>query len=344
MDQAVTTAVAAEQATPQVQTSTPYIFTSWTPLFQGVDRAMGAAELAFDTSPVVPRKQYVNALRVDVLDEAVSFITTPKGGLYQTLGATITGFLTAQPTVMVAVNANFSWYDTDSVGGNFALMGLAISQGNVVCDPSQPAKQPDMDPPPPADVRDAGDAGAMAMTISNTGSQNNVVQFQLVTAQNPGWPEGTHTAIAGSSTPVGNPTPSLNWPPQSATPGPLLLVKDGVNMGDAQANLPSPTEKLAARTAVGASQDGRYLYLVTLDGCENADWKYGGGYYDIAQWLIIAGAYQGLNLDGGGSTAMAYRDPDAGPVLVNIPYGTENVPGAQRAVGNYFGVVTTPLS
>jgi len=329
MDQAV----AAQYGS--TQKSTPYIFTAWTPLYKGVDRAMGTADLAFDTSPSVQRKQYVNVLRVDLHHPDVSFLTTPKGGPYQTIGATVTGFLTAQPTVMVAINANFSWYDSDVVGGNFALMGLAVSQGAVVCDPTQPAPQPGTSPLTLADVRDSSDAGAMAMTISKTGLQHNVVQFQLVTAQNPEWPEGTHTAIAGSS------NPGAGWPPQPASPGPLLLVKDGVNQATAQAD---PQERIAGRTAVGASRDGQYLYMATLDGCENAGWPYGGAFYDIAQWLIIAGAYQGLNLDGGGSTAMACRDVGAGPILMNIPYGAEALPGVQRAVGNFFGVVTAPLS
>ncbi|MFG2396940.1 phosphodiester glycosidase family protein [Streptomyces lydicus] len=77
-------------------------------------------------------------------------------------------------------------------------------------------------------------------------------------------------------------------------------------------------------------------------GCENAAWPNGEAFYDIAQWLIIAGASTGLNLDGGGSTAMACRDSNNNPILMNVPYGAESFPGVRRAVGNFFGVITQP--
>ncbi|WP_310720047.1 phosphodiester glycosidase family protein [Streptomyces lydicus] len=322
--------VTSEDASTQAETSTPYIFTDWLPWYQGIDRAVGTSDLAFDTALPVARKQNVNVLRIDLQNSGVSFCTTPAGGMYQTIGDTVTGFLSANPTVMVAINANFSWYDTDAVGGNFALMGLAVSQGNVVCDPRIPAPQPT--PKQTADVPNDTYAGAMAMLIS----QENGVTFQRVTQADPNWPSDTYTAIAGS------PNPGEGWPPQPYVPGqPLLLVDNGVNQATPEA---CPTERIAGRTAVGASADGQYLYLVTLDGCENAAWPNGGAFYDIAQWLIIAGASTGLNLDGGGSTAMACRDSNNNPILMNVPYGAESLPGVQRAVGNFFGVITQPLS
>ncbi|MFK0258254.1 phosphodiester glycosidase family protein [Streptomyces sp. NPDC090445] len=228
---------------------------------------------------------------------------------------------------MVAINANFSWPNPAQAGDTFALMGLAVSQGNVVCDPTKPA--------PPgqtqADVRDQGDAGAMAMWIT----QGNKVTFQVVTQKDSTvLPPDAYTAIAGSPQPAGG------WPPQVHVEGPLLLVDNGVNCGTPQS---SPGEEIAARTAVGLSADEQFLYLVTLDGNEQAKWHYGGGFYDIAQWLIIAGANTGLNLDGGGSTTMACRDGDNSPILMNVPYGTEATPGVLRVVGNYFGVVSQPL-
>ncbi|MFH8680336.1 phosphodiester glycosidase family protein [Streptomyces lydicus] len=326
MDQAVTSA----DLSTQMSTATPYLFTDWQPWYQGVCRAVGTADLAFDTALPVARKQNVNVVRIDLQNANVSFCTTPAGGKYQTLGDTVTGFLSANPTVMVAINANFSWYDTDVTGGNFSLMGLAISHGNVVCDPRVPAPQPT--PQLTADVPNQNYAGAMAMLIS----QGNEVTFQLVTEADPHWPSGTYTAIAGS------PNPGAGWPPQLYQPGqPLLLVDNGVNMATPSA---CPSERVAGRTAVGVSADGQYLYLVTLDGCENAAWPNGGAFYDIAQWLIIAGAAKGLNLDGGGSTAMACRDGNDNPILMNVPYGAESFPGVQRAVGNFFGVITQPLS
>jgi hypothetical protein len=280
----------------------------------------------------VPRKQYVNALRIDLTEETISFYTTPSGGLYQTLGQTVTGFLESASAVRVAINANFSWYDLDTVNGNFSLFGLAVSQGTIVCDPRQPAPQPQ--PTNKADVPDQTYTGAMAMMITD----NNVVTFQVVTQAEPAIPPDTFTAIAGGPQPQ-----EPGWPPQEAVASPTLLVDQGFTQTTPQAD---PVEGIAARTAVGLSHYGQYLYLVTLDGCEHAASPFGGGYHDIAQWLTIAGAYNGLNLDGGGSTTMACRDSNNNPVLMNVPFGeeTEGRPGTQRPVGNYFGVIAQPLS
>jgi Phosphodiester glycosidase len=338
MDQAVT----SESAPAQTGTSTPYIFSDWYPWYQGIERAVGTADLAFGVVPPVARKQYVNALRIDLTSSGVSFYTTPKapeGSPCQTIGNTVTGFLSAEPAVMVAINANFSWYDTDVCGGNFSLMGLAVSQGNVVCDPTRPAPRPGYLPPTQsADVPDVTYVGAAAMLIS----QDNAVTFSVVTEENnPDGPPDAYTAIAGSPQPPAPPSPDDGWPPQQQVQGPLFLVQDGANQARPEE---SPAEEIAGRTGVGLSADTRYLYLVTLDGFENAAWPYGGGFYDIAQWLVIAGASTGINLDGGGSTSMACSDSSIGPVLMNIPFGNEATAGYQRAVGNFFGVMAQRLS
>lgn len=334
--------VTSESAPAQAQTATPYIFSDWCPLYQGIDRAVGTADLAFGVVPPVARKQYVNALRIDLTCPGVSFYTTPpapEGSPCQTIGNTVTGFLSASPAAMVAVNANFSWYDNDDVSGNFSLMGLAVSLGTVVCDPTRPAPRPPCVPPTQsADVPDATYAGAAAMLIS----QQNAVTFCVVTQENsPAGPPEAYTAIAGSPQPVSQPLPDESWPPQKQVAGPLFLVEDGVNQASPEE---SPAEEVAGRTGAGLSADGRYLYLVTLDGCEKAAWRYGGGYYDVAQWLIIAGAGTAINLDGGGSAAMACSDSSIGPVLMNIPFGDELTAGCQRAVGNFFGVTARRLS
>ncbi|MFC4115187.1 phosphodiester glycosidase family protein [Nonomuraea zeae] len=123
-------------------------------------------------------------------------------------------------------------------------------------------------------------------------TEENAVTFQLVTQATPDYPESeTYTAIAGGPQPNGG----GGWPPQPQLPAqPLLLVENGANQATPEQ---SPVEEVAGRTGVGLSADGQYLYLVTLDGCENTaqQFRYGGGYYDIAQWLIIAGA-KALNL------------------------------------------------
>ncbi len=66
------------------------------------------------------------------------------------------------------------------------------------------------------------------------------------------------------------------------------------------------------RTAAGISKDSTILYLITIDGRQNA--SVGMTYTELSGFMIKLGVYQGINLDGGGSTTMVVRDS-----VVNIP-------------------------
>jgi uncharacterized protein YigE (DUF2233 family) len=105
------------------------------------------------------------------------------------------------------------------------------------------------------------------------------------------------------------------------------------------------------RTAVGISQDGRYLILLVIDGRQPA-WSDGAPIEEVADWLLRFGAHDGLNLDGGGSTALVRAAGDKA-VALNRPSGV--APGSaenggkaarervQRSNGNNFGVWAQPL-
>src|SRR5713226_4900707 len=141
---------------------------------------------------------------------------------------------------------------------------------------------------------------------------------------------------------------ATNWPPKmtngiyTAVSGHYPLVTNGVNFSynytndttDPYIHLRQP------RTAVGVSQDGRYLYLVTIDGrqlgCEGAlDGETG-------DWLLRFGAYNGINLDGGGSTTMVMADCHGNPIELNIPSDVIAT-GSERVLGNHLGVFAKPL-
>jgi exopolysaccharide biosynthesis protein len=106
---------------------------------------------------------------------------------------------------------------------------------------------------------------------------------------------------------------------------------------------------VAARTAIGVSAAGadtppRYLYLLTIDGLEDGGpdnlLYYGATYLDTAEWLIAAGASEGFNLDGGGSTTMAAISAPNSPRLMNVPHNDEHNPAvAERAVAISFAVI-----
>ncbi len=108
-----------------------------------------------------------------------------------------------------------------------------------------------------------------------------------------------------------------------------FFLFDGVNNGD-----PSTTS-VHPRTAIGLTEDNRYLVIITIDG-RQPGYSNGATLWETAEWLIRFGAYNGLNLDGGGSTHMWFSNGDGGAIALNSP--SEN-----RAVGSHLGVFAVPL-
>jgi hypothetical protein len=93
---------------------------------------------------------------------------------------------------------------------------------------------------------------------------------------------------------------------------------------------------LAPRTAAGVSADGKTVYLVAIDGRSAVSSGLSVG--ELAALARSFGADDAVNLDGGGSTTMAVRDPGAEVATV------KNTPsdGSERAVANGIGVFSTP--
>jgi hypothetical protein len=302
---------------------------SWKPAYAGVDLASASLYTPLDPKASGPREQNVNVARIDLRTPGLELFTTPPEGPYQTIGQRCTDFLDGHPEVMLAINANFSWPGGASVGDPFSLLGLAVSRGRVVCNPAEPAPQPDPPPAPLPDVPDDTWAGAVALLVT----RDNRARIQTVTAACSCDLSDVWTAIAGGR----NPGPG--WPPQSYGPGPQQVLVRGRNMAVPQED---PIEGVAARTGVGLSEDGSTLYLLTIDGIEGQ--PYGADFYDLGAWLSHAGAYDGFALDGGGSTTMARRDASGRAVLVNDPHGDETSEIVQRVVGNFFGVITSTLA
>jgi hypothetical protein len=131
--------------------------------------------------------------------------------------------------------------------------------------------------------------------------------------------------------------------------GSAIVLRDGK-----RTELPASTFNKTAhpRTAVGVSRDGRYLFLMVIDGRQPA-YSEGAPIEDVADWLLRFGAWHGLNLDGGGSTALVRAD-GAKAVTLNQPSGvslgsSENAGKSggerqQRSNGNNLGVWARPLA
>ena len=115
------------------------------------------------------------------------------------------------------------------------------------------------------------------------------------------------------------------------------LVRHGRSIADSADALEGVFSKTFAgrnpRTGIGISRDSTLLYLVTVDGRQDA--SAGMSLVEFAYLMIQLGIYEGLNLDGGGSTAMIVNGR-----LMNSP-SDKDKSGAfvERAVGNALLVV-----
>ncbi len=116
---------------------------------------------------------------------------------------------------------------------------------------------------------------------------------------------------------------------QLAISGPAVVLKDGKV-------LEQKDKATHPRTAIGFSEDQRYLFLMTIDG-RRPEYSVGARLEDVGADLLKAGAYQGLNLDGGGSTTMAARGADGEPTILNWPINAIS-PDGLRFNGNGIGV------
>ncbi len=132
-----------------------------------------------------------------------------------------------------------------------------------------------------------------------------------------------------------------NWPARStqgiytAVAGNGSLVAAGKNVASRTATDRDP------RTAFGLSEDHRYLYLVGVDG-RQPGYSNGSTDYETAGWMLLFGAYDAVNMDGGGSTTLVIEDSTGKPVRMNESSAVADS-GKERTVGSHFGVYAKPV-
>jgi hypothetical protein len=105
------------------------------------------------------------------------------------------------------------------------------------------------------------------------------------------------------------------------------VVTDGRNVAQSADSVEGTFPRFSAqrhpRSAVGFSRDSSVVYLVAVDGRQEA--SAGMTLVELGDFLVSVGVFQGLNLDGGGSTALVINGR-----VVNAP----SDPNGERAVGN----------
>jgi exopolysaccharide biosynthesis protein len=129
--------------------------------------------------------------------------------------------------------------------------------------------------------------------------------------------------------------------PRDAVGGFPVLVRDSMEVpGLDSAGAPTFAPVRHPRTIVGVASRGRRLLLITIDG-RQPGYSMGTTNRESARIALQLGATEAINLDGGGSTAMAiarHRGDSTAIELVNRP----SDPQGERAVGNALVVKADP--
>jgi hypothetical protein len=165
----------------------------------------------------------------------------------------------------------------------------------------------------------------------------------------PGYRVGVWGRVVGPAVSGG-----VGWAPASE-PRPCLVVRDDGGLeikmlaepGPAKREVIAGNQMLLAdgrpvappdparhpRTAVGLSRDGGKLFILVADG-RRPGIAAGMTYADLIAEFLRLGCHDALNLDGGGSSVLAVRDPESGDYRVmNRP-----ADGRERAVANVLGI------
>lgn len=90
------------------------------------------------------------------------------------------------------------------------------------------------------------------------------------------------------------------------------------------------------RTALGMNRNGRYVYIVVVDG-RQPFYSEGATFVELAEILIEQGAFMAMALDGGGSSTLVVEGENGAPRILNSPIDSL-IPGRERPVGNHLGI------
>ena len=162
-----------------------------------------------------------------------------------------------------------------------------------------------------ADARDsvADTAGTRALLVGAGATASAIAQLRT----------GDIVTVVATIAPGGRPRALVGgWP---------RVVRNGVSVAAASDSAEGTGPKFSAarhpRSAVGITRGGDTLLLVAVDGRQAT--SVGMSLSELAATMISLGAWDALNLDGGGSTALVVGDS-----VVNAP----SDPTGERAVGD----------
>jgi exopolysaccharide biosynthesis protein len=93
---------------------------------------------------------------------------------------------------------------------------------------------------------------------------------------------------------------------------------------------------LHPRTAIGINKNGRWLYIIVIDG-RQPFYSNGATFKELAEIIQDFGAFNAMALDGGGSSTMVMEGESGNLVILNSPIDNY-IPGRERPVANHLGI------
>jgi len=253
-----------------------------------------------------PRRVHLHLAQVDLSAPGLRFKLTPPAGDREVIRQSTLAFL-QQEQAQLAINGHF-FLPFPSTDRTAWVIGLAASEGHVYSAFESPEQRYALVVDAPAINIDRDNRATIVHRDRSQAGGRGVVEAVSL------W-----NVIAGSSQIVTGGRATVPVYRDAGTP-------DGQLEPGAYSNAKAWADVPNARTAIGLSRDRQTLTLFTVDARGGSEGLRLG---EVAEVLIRDyGVWDALNLDGGGSTSFAMRDPVTGAAaLMNTssdnPHGRE---------------------
>jgi hypothetical protein len=122
--------------------------------------------------------------------------------------------------------------------------------------------------------------------------------------------------------------------PREAVGGRPMLARDSVIVPEIETEGQASFRARNPRTALGVARNGRRLILAVIDG-RQVPYSDGTTLRETAEIMLALGARDAINLDGGGSSTLVYRDSTGKLRIANKPSDATG----ERPVGDALAIV-----
>lgn len=279
------------------------------PRAQSTSRSPYVGVTLIERTESKPRPIRMHIAQIDTRAPGIRFLVSPPGGSREVSRQSTLGFLRAVGA-QLAINAHF-FLPFPSPDAEAWVIGLGASQGRVFSAFERPEQ-------------------SYALVADAPALNFDPRQQARIVRRDPRKADGVHVrerariwnTVAGSSQIVTGGRVSVPVYQDSANPRGELTAGGPSDYSNAR----RWSDVVTARTVAGVSRNRRLVTLFTVDRAGGSE---GMRLDEIAELLVRDyGVWDAINLDGGGSTTMAWQDPATGQAeLLNTP--SDDTPGGR---------------